>query len=140
MSVEVIGLFAGGTGGTQNAVAQIDIPQDGAILGLDWDSHAFFDAALEFLQAELSFIATSLFQTNDVRGRISSVSSAMHLLTSGVTVVSIQKYVDLKELLVSGGERLYIHLNSTSGVVSQTICNMHFEMAGGSARRSARRR
>lgn len=140
MSVEVIGMYATGTGGIENASAQIDIPQDGFILGVDWDGYALLNASDEMIIAEFSFIATHQTTSNDVRGRISSISAAMHLLTSGSNVNDLQKYVDLKELAVSGGERVYIHLNATAGVVSSIRLNLHFEMTGGSTRRSARRR
>lgn len=140
MSVEVIGMFGAGTGGTENAIASLDIPQDGFLLGCDWDMYAIFDANNESLAVELSFIATNQLLTNDVRGRISSISAFNQLLTSGIAVVSVQKYVDFKEITVSGGERLYLHLIGVAGVVSTTRCNLHFEMSGGSTRRSARRR
>jgi len=140
MSVEVIGLFAAGTGGTQDALAQVDVPQDGFLLGLDWDAYAIFDANNESLAVELSFIATNQLLTNDVRGRISSISAFNQLLTSGIGVISVQKYVDLQEITVAGGERLYLHLLAVAGVVSTVRCNLHFEMRGGSTRRSARRR
>lgn len=140
MSVDVIGMFAAGTGGVENAVAQVDIPQDGFILGADWDGYALLDASVELVSAEISFIATNQLTTNDVRGRITSISAAMHLLTSGVGIITLQKYVDLKEIPVSGGERLYMHFSTTAGVVTSLRCNLHFEMTGGTTRRSARRR
>jgi len=140
MSVEVIGLFAAGTGGTQDALAQIDIPQDGFLLGVDWDGYAIFDANNESIAVELSFIATTQLLTNDVRGRISSISGFNQLLTSGIATMVMQKYVDLKEITVAGGERLYLHILAVAGVVSTVRCNLHFEMRGGTTRRSARRR
>ena len=140
MSVEIIGMFAAGTGGEQPGIAQVDIPQDGFILGIDWDAFALLNATAEFFKAELSFITASLFQTNDVRGRISSISAAINITTSGGTHSAIQKYVDIKELTVAGGERLFMHLSASGGVASDTRCNIHFEMRGGSTRRSARRR
>jgi len=140
MSVEVIGIYGLIAGGTENGVAQVDIPQDGFILGIDWDANVFLNAAAEFFKAELSFIATNQLQTNDVRGRISSISASMHLLTSGVGVISVQKYVDIKELNVSGGERLFLHFDATASLGGDVRCNVHFEMRGGSTRRSARRR
>lgn len=140
MSVEIIGMHATGAGGTEDAIAQIDIPQDGFMLGIDWDAYALLNAVNETFNAELSFIATNLLGTNDVRGRISSISAGTHVLTSGIGIITIQKYVDVKEITVSGGERLYIHLLATGGVISEVRCNLHFEMSGGPTRRSARRR
>jgi len=140
MSIEVIGMFAAGTGGLQDAQAQVDVPQDGFLLGIDWDMNAAFDANAESLAAELSFIATNQLITNDVRGRLSSVSAFFHLSDSSASVISVQKYVDLKEISVSGGERLYLHLLASAGVVSVVRCSLHLETTGGSTRRSARRR
>ena len=140
MSVEIIGMYALVAGGVQDGVAQVDIPQDGFILGLDWDANVFLNASTEFFKCELSFIATNQLQTNDVRGRISSISQATHLLTSGAMSLAIQKYVDIKELTVSGGERLFLHIDASATTGGDVRCNVHFEMRGGSTRRSARRR
>lgn len=140
MSVEVIGMYAAGTGGTENAAATIDVPQDGFLLGCDWDVHCDFDLDNETLVVELSFIATNQANSNDVRGRLSSVGGTGVVLTSvGINSVSIEKYVDFKEIRVAGGERLYLHIVAGSGVLTFARCNLHFEM-GTVLRRSARRR
>ncbi len=140
MSVQVIGMFAAFTGGTENAQAQIDVPQDGFILGVDWDVNAALDADDEAVAIELSFIATNQLAQNDVRSRISSVSSLAAVLTSvGVNSVNIQKYVDLHEIVVSGGERIFMHGINGTGVVVLARCNIHFEMSG-RQRTAARRR
>ena len=138
MAIEIIGMFAAGTGGTEESAAVIDIRQDGSLVGLDWDCYATLDATDESLAAELSFIATTQITTNDVRGRISSVSIINELLTSGQNSVSIQKFVPLLELQVFGGERLHIHLVATAGVTSSVRINLHFQM-GPLTRRAGRR-
>ena len=56
MAIEVIGMYATSTGGAESGLANIDIPQDGAILGLDWDAHVDLDADAEVWDCELSFI------------------------------------------------------------------------------------
>lgn len=137
--LEVIGMFALVTGGTQDALAQIDIPQDGIIRGLEWDAFANLDADGEFFEAELSFIATNQANTNDVRGRISSISSQLTLLTSGYAISSVQKWVGPFELVVSGGERIYLHVLSTAGVAGDIRLNVHFDGGAAVTRRSARR-
>ncbi len=140
MSVTIIGMFAAFTGGTEDGAAQIDIPQDGFLLGVDWDVNAAIDADDEAVAVELSFIATNQLAQNDVRGRISSVSAIGAVLTAvGINSVSIQKYVDLHEIVVSGGERLFLHGINGAGVVVLARCNLIFEMPTGT-RRSARRR
>ena len=139
MSLEIIGMFAAIAGGAENAVAQIDVPQDGVLRGIDWDCYANMDADSEFATIELSFIATILATTNDVRGRISSVSTLAAFVTSGFAVSTIQKWIGPMELALAGGERIYLHANSTAGVFGAIRCNLHFDGGATVVRRSARR-
>ena len=140
MALEIIGLYGSIVGGTQNAVAQIDIPQDGVIRGLDWDMTLDLDLDNEVGDAELSFIATNQLSQNDVRGRISSVSGRLALVTAvGGHVNSIQKWIGGFELMVSGGERLFLHVVSTAGVGGDIRLNIHFDGGATVTRRSARR-
>ena len=140
MPTDIIGMFAAGTGGTEDAAGQIDIPRDGFITGVDWDARALLDADDENFNVELSFIATNQLSTNDVRGRISSISLNMTITTSGVATPYTAKWVGPLDLVVAGGERVYLHVVSSAGVVSVTRCNLHFEPGTGTPRRSARRR
>jgi hypothetical protein len=139
MPTEIIGMYGAVTGGTQDGLANIDIPQDGVITGVDWDGRGDLDADTEFWAAELSFIATNQLTQNDVRGRISSVSSGISLTTSGAPAPVLQKFVGPLDLPVSGGERLYLHASSTSGVGGEVRCNIHLDVGRSGTRRSARR-
>ncbi len=137
---DVIGIFGAGTGGTEDAVAMIDIPQDGFIIGIDWDAHATLDTS-ETISAELSFISTNQLTTNDVRGRISSISAQTTILTAvGASEVSIQKWLGSFDIAVSGGERLFLHVTASAGVASVVRCNLYVDFSGATTRRSARRR
>lgn len=133
-------MYAAGSGGTEDAAASVDIPRDGFITGIEWDANADLDADTERFRAELSFIATNQFATNDVRGRISSVSVQISLTTSGIATAFLQKWVGPLNLRVAGGERLYLHLFGTSGLASEARCNVHLDTGTGAERRSARRR
>jgi len=138
--LEIIGMFAGVTGGTENAIAQIDIPQDGILRGIDWDGYALFDADNETMDIELSFIATTQIISNDIRGRISGISAGVAVLTSvGINSVTLQKWIGGIELILSGGERLYLHSLATAGVTGNVRCNLHFDGGATVTRRSARR-
>jgi len=139
VALEIIGIYGNITGGTQDALAQIDVPQDGVIRGFDWDVHGNMDADGEFLDVELSFIATNQLSTNDIRGRMSSVSAQVAMTTSGVFPVWMQKWIGPIELMVSGGERLYMHVVSTAGVTGMARLNLHFDGGATVTRRSARR-
>jgi len=139
MANEIIGMFAQVTGGTQDARAQIDVPQDGVILGIDWDASWFLDAE-EKAEAELSFIATNQLDSNDIRGRLTSISVHSAVLTAvGAAPVFVQKWLGGIEIVVAGGERLYIHCVSTAGVNGEVRCNLYVDL-GATMRRSARRR
>jgi len=140
MALEIIGMYGNIAGGTENALAQIDVPQDGVLRAIDWDVAGNLDADNESLAVELSFIATNLLTTNDVRGRISSVSALIAVLdATGPQAIVIQKFVGPFELMLAGGERLYMHSVSTSGVVGAAIANLHFDGGALVTRRSARR-
>ncbi len=139
MALEIIGMWAASTGGTQDAVAQIDVPQDGVLRGIDWDIRAALDAA-ENYDAEFSFIATNQLAANDVRGRISSIGVTAAIVTAvGAVVVSLQKWIGGFELMLSGGERLYLHVQATAGVMATARLNLHFDGGAAVTRRSARR-
>ncbi len=140
MPVEIIGMRGAITGGTEDAAAQVDIPTDGTIIGIDCDLNAALDADSELAESELSFIATNQLSTNDVRGRLASISVVMTLTTSGIALVSLQKFVGPTDIPVAGGERLFIHIISTAGVTGTVRYNVHLDVRTVGGRRSARRR
>ena len=140
MATMIIGLYGAVTGDTQDAVASIDIPSDGFITGIDWDGNVNLDADGETMNAELSFIATNQVATNDVRGRISSISAQVAVLTSvGEVAFNLQKWIGPMDLSVSGGERIHLHFQSSTGVTGAVRCNIHLDARSVGARRSARR-
>ena len=136
---DIIGMMGLITGGTEDAISQIDIPQDGFIIGIDWDANATLNAT-ENIAIELSFIATNQLLTNDTRGRISAVSGQANQVSAvGVPVVIMQKWLGSFDVSVSGGERLYLHAISTAGVTGVVRCGLYVEL-GTVTRRAARRR
>jgi len=139
---DVIGMVGVLIGGTQDAMAMIDIPQDGFLIGIDWDLNADLDADIEVVSAELSFIATNQLTSNDVRGRISSVSARAAVLTAvGTAIVSIQKWLSGFDIPVSAGERFFLHGVSIAGVAGVVIVNLFFDFGSNALpRRSTRRR
>ena len=138
---DVIGMFGAIAGGTQDALAMIDVPQDGFLIGIDWDLSCDLDIDGETVTAELSFIATNQNNTNDVRGRLSSISSRAVVLTAvGGHMVSIQKWLGSFDIAIAGGERMFLRVSATAGVVGEVRCNLYIDFTGGTTRRSARRR
>lgn len=139
MADTVIKMYAAVTGDTQNALANIDIPEDGTITGVEWAIRADLDADSEHITAELSFIATNQIVTNDVRGVLTMACAQISLTTSGIANTQINKYVPMM-VDVAGGERLYINTIAASGVGASVYCMIHFEFRRQVARRSQRRR
>jgi len=140
VALEIIGMYGTISGGTQDAIAQIDIPQDGVLRGFDWDMNFNLDADNEDVQSELSFIAVNQLTTNDVRGRLTSIGAHLAVLTAvGGHIGQIQKWIGGVELMVSGGERMYLHVVSDVGVVGIVRLNLHFDGGATVTRRSARR-
>jgi len=140
MPTTVIGMFGTIAGGTENSIATIDIPEDGMITGIDWDARCNMDADNEAFTCELSFIATIQETSNDVRGRLSSISVNTAILSSvGDVTPVMQKWIGPMALQVSGGERLHLHAASTTGVTGQVRCNVHLDLDRPTRRRSRRR-
>jgi len=139
---DVIGLVGLVTGGTQDALAMIDIPQDGFLIGIDWDINGDLDSDGDELRLEMSFIATNQLAQNDVRGRISSASARAVVLTSvGGHIVSVQKWLDGFDIPVSAGERLFLHSLTTAAAVAVCVVNLYFDFGTNVLpRRSTRRR
>lgn len=119
-------LYASSTGGVESALAAVDVPRDGVIIGVDWAVWANIDADNETYIAELSFGSVSTINSNDVRGRISAVAAGISLTTSGVAAIQINKYVGPVSISVAGGERLYINVSATAGVTSGVHCMVHY--------------
>lgn len=139
---DVIGLVGLITGGTQDAVTMIDIPQDGFLIGIDWDVNMDADADPEVASFELSFISTNQLTQSDVRGRITSVSFRTTVLTAvGGHIVGLQKWLSGFDIPISAGERLFLHAVTTASMAGVAIVNLFFDFgANALTRRSTRRR
>lgn len=125
----VIGMFGLIAGGTENAIASIDVPADGFLIGVDWDVMADLDADTESTMAELSFGSTGNLTTNDTRSRISTCTGGV--VAAGGTPASLtpsggSKYVSLPDLPVGIGERIYLHALSGASLSGTVRCNLHF--------------
>lgn len=119
-------IIATTTGGTESALAAVDVPQDGNIIGLDWSVRSDLDADGEFTDLQLSF-GSQRTAVNDSRQVISSAAMQAYLLTSGYGVATINKFVGPLKISVSAGERLYIHANSTAGVVTIATVIIYYD-------------
>jgi hypothetical protein len=137
----MIGMFGSISGGTEDSIAQIDIPQDGIIRAIEWSMLVNLDADGESSVAEISFIATNQLAQNDVRGRISSVGVGILAVLSAVGghTGQVNTFNGPFELIVAGGERLFMHALSTAGVLGSIRTTLHFDGGAATTRRSQRR-
>lgn len=145
MALQVLTLTGSSTGGTESAIASIDIPGNGSITGVDWAADFALDADGEFQEISLSFASSEDLQVNDSRSVISIVASGLaELTTSGGYTGGVNKFVSFSPgIPVFAGERLYLHSRAAAGVSSTVYCMVHLEtseMVVGSMRAASRRR
>ena len=124
MSTTVLTLAGTGTTGiATNAVAAIDIPQDGVLVGCDMEIHSNSDytpvtVTHELIQAQLNFISTAQFLVNDGRGALCTIAASAIFLTTGTIALFANKYTVFGDgIPVAGGERIFVHTFATTGPV-----------------------
>lgn len=139
MPLELIAMRGTGAGGSENGVANIDIPEDGFLVGIDWAVNANLNAIGEVALVEISFIQTLQENVNDSRGIISIVRLEFEAVTSGGALVSVNKWVPFANLDVAGGERLFMNMSASAGVVTNANAVIHLNTRRGAPRRSRRR-
>ena len=136
---------AGTTNTASNAVAAMDIPADGFLLGAQLTIYNAADftpvsAVHERIGAELSFISTNQFGVNDRRGALAEIRAAMILLTNGAAKMSENLMAIFGDgIKVAGGERLYVHTTASDGPVPSFTIMIMFKPGRSIGRRSARR-
>jgi len=121
-----IKMYAAGGGGTENGDASVDIPMAGDLVGVRWAVDADCNANGEYVYAQLSFRSAGSFTTNDDRGVLSEVRMSFQLTTSGIYGPFVNIYEPLPDIPIAAGERLYLNLISTAGVLTNCVCILHF--------------
>jgi len=144
MSDRIYKLDGSGTAGLDphNAVVSADIQADGFIEGVLGILDGFgMDALSDNAAAELSFMSTNTFGTNDTRGSIMMVRCRQNFLTSGGGANANNVFVAFgqKGIKVNAGERIYVHTQAAAGVTPKFVFYVYVRESG-SARSSERRR
>lgn len=119
-------MVVGTAGGTENAEAAVDVPFDCRLMGVKWAVNGDFDADLEEFTAQLGFGPT-LVTSNDSRSVIDTVTIQANLTTSGMTTFGINQYTSLPAIPLFAGERLYLNILSTAGVVAEGYVHLHLD-------------
>lgn len=105
-----------GTSGTANS-ANVQILEAGVITSVSWDIFGNSITDNDAIYGELSFQSTSQLTTNNAQNIISTISGFTNLVTSGMTVFSLQK-VDLGLYIPVGiGVVVYMNLNINNAVL-----------------------
>lgn len=124
----VIQMAGVSTGGLESALAQIDVPLNGAILGVEWACFADLETALDDQIWQLSFGST-FNSGNDSRQVISNATlgGVVHLTAVGAVMGQVNSYTKLPDIPVGMGERLFLHSSAAAGVVGSARCMVHFD-------------
>jgi hypothetical protein len=124
----IIKMYSGTlTGGTQDALASIDVPMPGNIVGVQWACSVILAATDFSADLQLSFRGVGAFITNDDRGIISEVRIRRDLTTSGDVAPHVNVYFPIPDLAVMGGERLYLHALTTASTAGNFSVMVHFD-------------
>lgn len=135
----IINMQGAGTGGTEESVSVVDIPEDGIITGIQVSHFGDLDADEDVSNMEISFIASLQMNTNDTRASLVVSRLRASLVTSGLAQTATNFYVPMN-VRVFSGERLHMHFNATAGVASGGNALIHLETSRTVPRRSVRRR
>lgn len=115
------------TGGTESAIAQIDVPKDGLLIGIEWGIQALFDTTSDSLRAQVSFGSVAV-GTNDSRQVVSVANLGAATFTAGGSIIAGDThYASLPDIPVGAGERLYLHSIGAAGVVATIQAVLHFD-------------
>jgi len=124
---QAIMMRATSTGGNESGLAQIDVPKDGNLIGVEWASQASYDTSGDFQNWQLSFGA-SLSITNDSRSIISQHSlGLMNQITAAGEVMGGDNSFTPMEIPVGQGERIFLHSNASASFVGSVFCTLHFD-------------
>ncbi len=119
-------LHATMVGGTENAMAAVDVPTNGFMNAIQWSLTADLDADQDFVRVQLSFASTGAFTSNDARQIISTIQNAVNFTTSGLSAVGVNLFLPGLEIPVFGGERLYLHGLSNTGLIGEVFCHVYY--------------
>jgi hypothetical protein len=123
----IITMVATSTGGSESALAAIDVPREGRLQGASWAVRSSFDTTADFQTFELSF-GSALVTTNDSRQIVSVCTVGQMVVGAAGIMLALANYMDiLPEILVGAGERLFLHSHAAANVVGVAFCTLHFD-------------
>jgi len=112
-------LHGDSTGGTENALASLDIQFTGEITAILMAAQVVLDADSESWRGEVSFLSTNTIDSNDARGSLAMVTAGqVELTTSGVFLGQANLSISGLNIPVTAGERVFCHSVASAGVTA----------------------
>ncbi len=127
-----------GSGGVENALAQLDIQFDGVITAIHGSIVNNGTSNAAFSNAEVSFLSVNTIDTNDTRGSLFTLGTKVALVTSGMNNNAANSGIGGLAIAVNAGERLWLHMTATASVA--TNANIYIYVEDGQAVPVASRR
>lgn len=111
--MSVYKLAASSTGGSQDAIAQLDIQFDGIITAMHGSVANQGTTAGNSVEFEASFLSVNTINTNDTRGSLFTLGMRISAAGAGNTANS---GVGGLAIAVNAGERVWLHALGTASV------------------------
>ncbi len=118
-----------------NAMASIDCPMTGRLVGVDWEADVAASGA-DFVNNWQVGFGSVINAGNDSRNVIANLGITADLTTSGAAVTHANHYAQLPDIPVGMGERIFLHGSGTAITGNVRAClNFDFELEKASVRR-----
>lgn len=138
MPMTIYKLRANGNG---DSLASLDIQIDGIITAIFMTGKGSgMDALNDGWMAEVSFLSSSTFTVNDVRGSLMTIQSEIGFLTTGGCNTGVNANISSMEVPVSAGERIHMHILHLGTISSATVHCYLYVLDKGTPRIPGRRR
>lgn len=124
-----------------DSTASLDIQLDGVIQSIHMTGRANgIDALNDGFEAEVSFLSTNSFTSNDTRGSLMIIQSCLGMLTDGGGNLSVNAQISTLMVPVAAGERVHLHAAAIGGSTGGAVHAFLFVEDKGIQRISGRRR
>lgn len=138
MPMTIYKLYADGAG---DSVASLDIQIDGIITSMMMTTVPLGVNVLdEGVQAEVSFLSSNTFTTNDARGSLMMLNSCLGAITTGGCNTAMNCAISSLEIPVSAGERIHLHILDIGTVTDRATHCYLYVLDKGTPRTPGRRR
>ena len=141
-------------GGNENALASIDSPMTGNLIGVEWSGYADFDTDNDCRDDQYCVKREALAPVPDPLERRSKAGAQLlrrprqlvhdqswcltgeegdaglasrHPALVGHAIGKVDRYAKIPDIPIGMGERLYIHSRAAAGVVATVFCLLHFD-------------